>query len=234
MVKENNFKMRIILLILLSLANIACSQKIENQPAVTQTIPQQEFEPTVYQLINFFNKKNFKGINQYIQKDIGLFIVYNASTSPTMRRIEQFKSNNKIIENTIPSWVEDELLGFSISGNPKIQYEQYPTFDPCSEKVTKLGLYANPKESNIDALKIALDYYHWELKHYQFEKRPFWQEYQAIADKIAPKTVKVVYIENFPGILPSDEKNIFIFYLTQLDKIWYLTILDFYTMDCSA
>ena len=146
----------------------------------------------VYQLINLFNEKDFKGINQYIHKDIGLFIVYNASTSPTIRSIEQFKSNNKIIENTIPSWVEDELLAFSISGNPKIQYEQYPTFDPCSEKVTKLGLYANPKESNIDALKIALDYYHWELKHYQFEKRPVWQEYQAIADKIAPKTVKVV------------------------------------------
>ncbi|MFQ0972796.1 hypothetical protein [Gilliamella sp. CG35] len=90
------------------------------------------------------------------------------------------------------------------------------------------------KESNIDALKIALDYYHWELKHYQFEKRPVWQEYQAIADKKAPKKVKVVYIENFPGILPRDEKNMFIFYLTQLDNKWYLTILDFYTMDCSA
>ncbi|MWP50351.1 MULTISPECIES: hypothetical protein [unclassified Gilliamella] len=229
--------MRIILLILLSLANIACSQKIENQPAVTQTISQQEFEPTVYQLIDFFNKKDFEAINQYIHKDIGLFIVYNASTSPTMRRIEQLnnlKSNNKIIENTIPSWVEDELLGVSISGNPKIQYEQYPTFNPCSEKVNKLGLYANPKEKNIEALKIALDYYHWELKHYQFEKNPVWEEYQAIADKIAPKTVKVVYIENFPGILPNDEKNIFIFYLTQLDNKWYLTILDFYTMDCSA
>lgn len=224
--------MRILLLILLSLVNIACSQKIENQSAVTQTTP--HFDATVYQLIDLFNKKNFKEINQYIDKDIGLFIVYNASTSPTMRRIEQFKSNNKITENTIPSWVDDELLGFSISGNPKIQYEQYPTFDPCSEKVTKLGLYANSKEKNIEALKIALDYYHWELKHYQFEKNPVWEEYQAIADKIAPKTVKVVYIENFPGIIPNHEKNIFIFYLTQLDNKWYLTILDFYTMDCSA
>ncbi|MCX8660902.1 hypothetical protein J3T98_08065 [Gilliamella sp. B2772] len=83
-------------------------------------------------------------------------------------------------------------------------------------------------------LKIALDYYHWELKHYQFEKNPVWEEYQAIADKIAPKTVKVVYIENFPGIIPNHEKNIFIFYLTQLDNKWYLSILDFYTMDCSA
>ncbi|MCX8575200.1 MULTISPECIES: hypothetical protein [unclassified Gilliamella] len=224
--------MRILLLILLSLVNIACSQKIENQSAVTQTTP--HFDATVYQLIDLFNKKNFKEINQYIDKDIGLFIVYNASTSPTMRRIEQFKSNNKITENTIPSWVDDELLGFSISGNPKIQYEQYPTFDPCSEKVTKLGLYANSKEKNIEALKIALDYYHWELKHYQFEKNPVWEEYQAIADKIAPKTVKVVYIENFPGIIPNHEKNIFIFYLTRLDNKWYLTILDFYTMDCSA
>ena len=224
--------MRILLLILLSLVNIACSQKIENQSAVTQTTP--HFDATVYQLIDLFNKKNFKEINQYINKDIGLFIVYNASTSPTMRRIEQFKSNNKITENTIPSWVDDELLGFSISGNPKIQYEQYPTFDPCSEKVTKLGLYANSKEKNIEALKIALDYYHWELKHYQFEKNPVWEEYQAIADKIAPKTVKVVYIENFPGIIPNHEKNIFIFYLTQLDNKWYLSILDFYTMDCSA
>ena len=224
--------MRILLLILLSLANIACSQKIENQSAVTQTIP--HFDATVYQLIDLFNKKNFKEINQYINKDIGLFIVYNGSTSPTMRRIEQFKSNNKITENTIPSWVDDELLGFSISGNPKIQYEQYPTFDPCSEKVTKLGLYANSKEKNIEALKIALDYYHWELKHYQFEKRPIWEKHQSIADKIASKTVKVVYIENFPDTLPDDEKNIFIFYLTQLDNKWYLTILDFYTMDCSA
>ena len=219
--------MRILLLILLSLVNIACSQKIENQSAVTQTIP--HFDATVYQLIDLFNKKNFKEINQYINKDIGLFIVYNASTSPTMRRIEQFESNN-----TIPSWVDDELLGFSISGNPKIQYEQYPTFDPCSEKVTKLGLYANSKEKNIEALKIALDYYHWELKHYQFEKNPVWEEYQAIADIIAPKTVKVVYIENFSGIIPNHEKNIFIFYLTQLDNKWYLSILDFYTMDCSA
>ncbi|SCB99053.1 hypothetical protein [Gilliamella intestini] len=84
--------MRILLLILWSLANLSCSQKIENQQAVTQTAPQQEFEPTVYQLINFFNKKDFEGINQYIHKDIGLFIVYNASTSPTMRRIEELKN----------------------------------------------------------------------------------------------------------------------------------------------
>ncbi|MCX8581602.1 hypothetical protein J3U18_07850 [Gilliamella sp. B3482] len=232
MMERKNFIMRILLLILLSLANIACSQKIENQSAVTQTIP--HFDATVYQLIDLFNKKNFKGINQYINKDIGLFIVYNASTSPTMRRIEQFKFNDKGVENKIPSWVEDELLGVTISGNPKIQYEQYPPFDPCSEKVNKLGLYANPKEKNIEALKIALDYYHWELKHYQFEKRPIWEKYQSIADKIASKTVKVVYIENFPDTLPDDEKNIFIFYLTQLDNKWYLTILDFYTMDCSA
>ncbi|MCX8670959.1 hypothetical protein J3U22_11625 [Gilliamella sp. B2865] len=49
--------MRILLLILLSLANIACSQKIENQSAVTQTIP--HFDATVYQLIDLFNKKEF-------------------------------------------------------------------------------------------------------------------------------------------------------------------------------
>lgn len=59
MIKSNNFKMKILLLNLWSLANLSCNQTIENQPAVTQTIPQQEFEPTVYQLIAFFNKKDF-------------------------------------------------------------------------------------------------------------------------------------------------------------------------------
>lgn len=57
MKKSNNFKMKTLLLILWSLANLSCSQTIENQPAVTQTIPQQEFEPTVYQLIDFFSIK---------------------------------------------------------------------------------------------------------------------------------------------------------------------------------
>lgn len=54
MIKRNNFKMKILLLNLWSLANLSCSQTIENQPAVTQTIPQQEFKPTVYPLIDFF------------------------------------------------------------------------------------------------------------------------------------------------------------------------------------
>lgn len=54
MIKRNNFKMKILLLNLWSLANLSCSQTIENQPAVTQTIPQQKFEPTVYPLIDFF------------------------------------------------------------------------------------------------------------------------------------------------------------------------------------
>ncbi|WP_239352683.1 hypothetical protein [Snodgrassella communis] len=67
------------------MANIACSQKIENQPAVTQTIPQQEFEPTVYQLIDFFNKNDFEGINQYIHKDIGLFIINSQGVSPSIK-----------------------------------------------------------------------------------------------------------------------------------------------------
>ena len=235
--KGNNFKMRILLLILLSLANIACSQKIENQQAVTQTIPQQKFEPTVYQLIHFFNKKDFEGINQYINKDIGLFIINSEGVSPRITRIEHWNKNLGNTEEQLRHqyWLTSDLLRDSIIGNPKIQYEAYPSFEQGCETPSKLGLFANPKEKNVAILQDAIDFIKREEGIYQFSKHPMRDIYQSIADNIAHKTVKIIYTGNYTNEPPySIYKKVFIFYLTQLDNKWYLTILDFYTMDCSA
>ncbi|MCO6564995.1 MAG: hypothetical protein J6581_06080 [Apibacter sp.] len=230
--------MRILLLILWSLANLSCSQKIENQPAVTQTIPQQEFEPTVYQLIDFFfNKKDFEGINQYIHKDIGFFIINSQGVSPRITRIEHFNKNLGNTEEQLrhQHCLTSDLLRDSITGNPKIQYEAYPTFEQGCEKPSKLGLFANPKEKNVAILQEAIDFIKREEEIYQFSKHPMRDIYQSIADNIAHKTVKIIYTGNYTNEPPySMYKKVFIFYLTQLDNKWYLTILDFYTMDCSA
>ena len=59
--------------------------------------------------------------------------------------------------------------------------------------------------------------------------------YQSIADNIAPKMVKIIYAGNYTDEPPySIYIKVFIFYLTHLSNKWYLTIRDFYTMDCSA
>lgn len=214
--------MRVFLIsIFLLLTNISCSQKIEKQ---------KEFEKIVYQVINCYNKKDYKSIDKLINKDIGVFVIYSLGSNPRIKTVNQFDENEKKIKVLAMTDLRENLL----SENFKIKYESYPTFEEGCEIPSKTGLFVNPKENDILVLKEAIDYYKWEENNYGFEKNKKWDEYLTTVNKIAPNTLKIIYAGNYKDNPDSEYKKIIIFYLTFISNKWYLTILDYYTIDCSV
>jgi len=216
--------MRVFLIsILLLLTNISCSQKIEKQ---------KELEKIIYQVIDCYNKKDYKKINKFINKEIGLFIIQSVGINPSIIKINPYyKSQDSIY---ISNLLIPDLYKNSLSENFKIKYESYPTFEEGCEIPSKTGLFVNPKENDILVLKEAIDYYKWEENNYGFEKNKKWDEYLTTVNKIAPNTLKIIYAGNYKDNPDSEYKKIFIFYLTFISNKWYLTILDYYTIDCSV
>lgn len=170
------------------------------------------FEKMVIKTIKAFQLKKENLINKkYIHPEYGLIVIHRPGT------VEKFEEINKINFNQpIPDYLPYEKIIL----DSKLEYvEQLPAYDCMTLSWNKMGLfcYTAKRDNSLSSLAISLKkVLNEDISEATIEK----------LKKIEKKSYRIICIDKKGGE--------FIFYLTLIDKKWYLTILDRASSECGS
>ena len=167
-------------------------------------------ENCINELIKAFDSEDSDKINQYIHPDYGLTTLHRRGIMDEYKRTERFDFNTPVPEY---------MPYFSFKTDFKIKYQDLPIFDCNTEKWSKIGLYCDTTKIDNLLSKTALN-----LNAYNDYNIPV-KTIDRFKD-MENKSRRIVLVDEVGGEL--------IFYITFINKKWYLTILDRVSSDCSA
>ncbi len=168
-------------------------------------------EKTIFKVIKAFEENDEIALNKLILRDKGLIILFRPGSMD-----RYIKINNIDFTNPIPSYLPYSSFQTSF----KLVFESLPTFDCGTMNWSKNGLYCDTTKRSDLLSRTAIN-----LKNYAGEK--------GISD-VEINAFKQLEKYSRRIVLSDNEKGELIFYLTLVNKKWYLTILDRVSSDCSA
>jgi hypothetical protein len=169
-----------------------------------------KFENGIVEIIKAFNSKDSDLINNYINPDFGLIVLFRRGVYDEFE-----KTNNIDFGNPIPEY----LPYFNFNLDLKIIFQNLPKYDCDSEKWNKTGLYCDSTLRDNLLSKTAIN------------------SRQDREDSITTATIEIfkeIEAKSHRIVLVDSEGGELIFYITQINGLWYLTILDRVSSDCSA
>lgn len=165
-------------------------------------------ENSITKVIKAFKDKT-SDINAMIHPKTGLFIVHRPGIFDTYIKLSKIDFKN-------PS---EYLPRSDFEPSYTLNYESLPTYDCDEEKWSKTGLYCDLTTRDHLLSETA----------YNMKKQDL--------GTITPETIetfKALEQDSHRVVLVDKNGNAFIFYLTQIENKWYVTILDKVSGDCSA
>jgi len=179
---------------------------------------EEAFEKAVYILIKAFENNDQQTVNSFINKDFKVVAIFKIGVI-----------NRFVFSDSLDLSATDYRNGYrplhSVNSDHTIQYEQLPEFDCDTERWTKpSGLHCDKGRKDTLFTETVRFFMNYEMKY--FKK----------GDEISDKQFKVFQdIEkNSRRIVLLDDNNDLVFYLSWINKKWYLTIIDRVSSDCSA
>ena len=171
----------------------------------------ENLESSIIKVVKAFKEKDELTLNELISKEKGLITLFRRGV------FDQFEKTEKIdFENPVPEY----LPYFDFSTDFKVTFESLPTFDCDKAKWSKVGIYCDTIRNNNNLLSNTAK----NLKKYRNDN---------ISDKEI-KTFEKIEMNSHRIVLSAKNGGELIFYLTLINKKWYLTIIDRVTSDCSA
>ncbi len=166
---------------------------------------------SVAKVIKAFNEKDATTLNQMIHKDYELAVIFRSGV------FNQYEITNKIDFNKpVPKYI---TYPNNLNEKLAITYETLPTYSCDTYKWNKQGLYCDKNTRNNLLSRTAENIVKYDLGNVPAETIEKYRE-------IESKSVRIVLVDENDGEL--------IFYLTLVDKKWYISILDFVSSDCSS
>lgn len=198
-----------------------------------QNKKERAFQKAVFGIVNAYNKKDTRAINQYIHKQTPVFVLGTIGAANVWRRTDKLCLDSACTEEDPNALTYAKIMkGQRFKKLPgKIDRARSPVFN-C-ETVFRAGLYHMLNRSHLTSATInnyirhAADITGAPLtgeEHIRLEKE---------LEKAATleRTMRVI-------VLGTREKafwgNTFIFGLNYIDGKWYLTLIDFLSNDCSV
>ena len=167
-------------------------------------------DKTIIQVVKAFKEKDTTTLNNLILKEKGLVVLFRRGVFNEYSKIDKID-----FDNPVPEY----LPYVDFIADYKLNFNSLPTFDCNSMKWSKNGLYCDT--TTIDNL---LSRTARNLKKYR-------------EDIISEPEIKgFEKLENSSRriVLSDSDEGELIFYLTLINKKWYLTILDRVSSDCSV
>jgi hypothetical protein len=169
-----------------------------------------DFEKTIIKVVKAFKEKDALTLNGFINNEEGLIVIFRRGIPD-----EYLKTDKIDFKKPVP-----EYLPYSdFSPDYKIKYQSLPIYDCNSMKWSKSGLYCDTINRDFLLSTTARN-----LEANKGIKVPD-EEIQKFVE-LENRSRRIVLTDKDGGEL--------IFYLTMIDKKWYITILDRVTSDCSA
>jgi len=170
------------------------------------------FKKTCYAITEAFAKKNAAAINKYVDPKTGVYVI----TRPGA--IDAICHDTRLnVKNTLPYYPYKDTL--KVRKYP-LKYAVSPRYDCGEEKWDKKGFIADTSTKH-HRLTELMDF----LSKNEMGVYP--AEELKKAEELEGRSRKVVFTE-------LAKKHGLVFYLTYINKKWYLTLIDTVASDCSA
>ncbi len=184
------------------------------------------FKNAVEDILNAYNKKNATAFNKFVSKKEGIyFLVKNGVYEFWNKRKQiQFKINND--SSYLPYPYSSMLYEQKLPTNYSITYSAYPNFN-CNSTKNKVGLFIDTSYKTNSFSNLIKKYI--KYNDIGLEKNDLKKDLHKV--KILESTSRKILIMSNKKTKWSEN---FIFYLTYINQKWYITVIDFASVDCSA
>ncbi len=173
-------------------------------------VSSKSIESVILEIITAYQTQDEKTLNRFIAKEVGFYTLFRRGATDTYWHSDDFQ-----FEAPVPEyWPYENDLEIE----KKIEFQALPKFDCDTENWSKKGIYYTKNSSKL-LTETAKNLELFELK-----------------ELTKVELEKLEFIENNSyQIIVVDKENIaFIFYLTQINNQFYLTLIDRVSYDCSA
>lgn len=187
----------------------------------------------VKKVVQTYNEKNSEKFNQLIHKNTGLTFITTIGTNNTWFKVSKVCLDKKCLDSGMAesagvpyqSLLEDYKTG-DLNTNA-IEFTEKPYFD-C-DKIEKQGIFV-ASENKFHALSESISFFLGHAPDILGEELEPKKKTELVKDlekykKIETKSRRVT-VNSKDGTL--------IFYITNIDGKWFLTVLDFASGDCSV
>lgn len=218
------FVKNLILVILTSILFSGCSASYGQDKEIIQFVKK---------VIKTYSEKNSEKFNQLINDKVGLVCITTIGSNNYWSKVEKVCLDKNCLQTGLANAMEDRyqvILETYTTGNldlNKIEFTEQSYFE-C-EKIEKQGIFVS-SENKFHTLSQSVSFFMENAKDIIGEeldqnKRTELEKDLEDFQKLELKSRRVT--------VNSDGGTI-IFYMTNLENKWYLTLIDFASMDCSV
>lgn len=179
--------------------------------AICQPANDKQFEKAVKEVVLKLTNADSAGLAKYLDKNTGVYLIYRMGISNTFKNFSTISFNDSSYPNLL---FFHEKIKIS-----KLKYASLPRYNCDDNTWSKKGTFVNPKK---------IDHLLSNTARANKKDNP---------GNISQKTIvnfNNLEIKSRRIVMTSDDGNDLIFYLSYINKKWFLTIIDTVTTDCSA
>lgn len=187
-----------------------------------------DVEQFVKKIVKIYNEKNSDKFNQLINKNTGLFFITTTGSNNSWSKVQSVCLDKKCTESIgIPyqSFLEDYKTGDLNLNN--IEFTEQSFFE-C-EKIEKYGIFVS-SENKFHTLSESVSFFMENSFNILGEKLEH-KKKNELENEL--KTFKKIETKS-RRVTVNSKSGTFIFYITSINGKWYLSIIDFASMDCSV
>lgn len=187
-----------------------------------------DVEQFVKKMVKTYNEKNSDKFNQLINKNTGLFFITTTGSNNSWSKVQNVCLDKKCPESIgIPyqSFLEGYKTG-DLNLNT-IEFTEQSFFE-C-EKIEKQGIFVS-SENKFHPLSESVSFFMKNSFNILGEKLEH-KKKNELENEL--KTFKKIETKS-RRVTVNSKGGTFIFYITNIAGKWYLTIIDFASMDCSV
>ncbi|MCI3939180.1 hypothetical protein MQX03_18560 [Chryseobacterium aahli] len=198
-------------------------------------INQTNFQETIYQIVKYYNAKDFTKLNKLINPNLGIYFIYRIGTVDLWKNDKQIcVSSSCKNEISVPYWYREAISKQKTGHNFKLDTVKTDVVIEC-DSISKKGLFFVNNKKAAELLSNTIENYIISISYDNTEESKkdiakFKQEIKPIQNwERDSRRIVLSYKteDNYFG-------NTFIFYVTEIEGRWYLSIIDFVSTDCSV
>ncbi|MDR6920876.1 MULTISPECIES: hypothetical protein [Chryseobacterium] len=192
-----------------------------------------DVEQFVKKVVEIYNEKNSDKFNQLIDKNSGLTLITTTGPNNSWLKVQKLCLDKKCLDNRIAESAGvpyQSLLEEYKTGDLNLNTIEFTekSFFEC-EKIEKEGIFV-ASENKFHALSESINFFLENSPKILGEELEAKKKNELVKDigkfkKMETKSRRVTV---------NSKDGTFIFYITNIGGKWYLTVIDFASMDCSV